>query len=201
MVRKGHFFHNPTTKANQMKQINQTDGTDQMDETDHPPRHWYVIQTNPREEERALHYLGEKGVETFFPKILVVRYRMVRVGTVVKPMFPSYLFARFCAPKEVPYVRWTRGVKRILGAEEEPIPVPEEAVRLIQEQVDERGVVRIGRRLRPKDRVRIRSGPFKDLLGIFEREIDDQGRVEILLNLVGYSARVQLHESLVERLP
>lgn len=174
---------------------------DEIYEMDEAERRWYVIQTNPREEERALHYLGEKGVETFFPRILVVRYRLVRVGTVIKAMFPSYLFARFRSPEEVPYVRWTRGVKRILGAEDEPIPVPEEAVRLIQEQVDEEGVVRIGRRLRPRDRVRIRSGPFKDLLGIFEREINDQGRVEILLNLVGYSARVQLHGSLVERLP
>jgi transcriptional antiterminator RfaH len=164
-------------------------------------RLWYVVQTNPREEDRALHYLNEKGVETFFPKIQVVRYYGVKVTTVIKPMFPSYLFARFYAQEELPYVRWTRGVKRILGPDEEPLPVEEEVIELIQSQMDDRGVVKVGKRLRPKDRVRIKSGPFKDLLGIFEREIDDQGRIEILLNLVGYQARVQLHESLVERIP
>jgi transcriptional antiterminator RfaH len=162
---------------------------------------WFVVQTNPREEERAFHHLSEKGFETLFPKIQVVRYRQAKVGLLVKPMFPSYLFARFRTPEEAPFVHWTRGVKRILGAEGEPLPVPDEAVELIRGQMDERGVVRVGRRLRPKDRVRIRSGPFKDLLGIFEREIDDQGRVEILLNLIGYQARVQLHESLLERVP
>lgn len=164
-------------------------------------KRWYVVQTNPREEERALHYLDEKHVETFFPRIQVVRYRDVKVRKVVKAMFPSYLFAHFQCPEEVPYVRWTRGVKRILGPEDEPLPVADEVVSLIRDQMDARGVVQVGRRLKPKDRVRIRSGPFKDLLGIFERVIDDEGRIEILLNLVGYQARVQLHESLVERIP
>jgi transcription antitermination factor NusG len=32
----------------------------------------------------------------------------------------------------------------------------------------------VGRRLKPKDKVRIRSGPFKNLIGIFERVIDDR---------------------------
>jgi transcriptional antiterminator RfaH len=162
-------------------------------------KRWYVVQTNPREEERALHYLNEKGVETFFPKIQVVRYRSTRAGMVIKPMFPSYLFAYFVAPEEVPYVHWTHGVKRILGAEGEPISVDEEVVSFIQCQTGQGGVAKVGLRLKPKDRVRVRSGPFKDLLGIFERVIDDQGRVEILLNLIGYQARIQLHESLVER--
>jgi transcription antitermination factor NusG len=164
-------------------------------------RKWFVIQTNPREEDRALHYLGEKGVALFFPRIQVVRYRQMRVGVALRPMFPSYLFAHFRFPDEYPHVLWTRGVKRILGSGEEPLPVPEEVIALIRGQVDNKGVVKVGRRLRPKDRVRIRSGPFKDLLGIFEREIDDQGRVEILLSVLGYQARVHIHESLVERIP
>lgn len=164
-------------------------------------KRWYVVQTNPREEDRAVHYLGEKGIETFFPKIQVVRYRNTKAGMVIKPMFPSYLFGHFRAPEEVPYVHWTRGVKRILGAEGDPIPLDDEVVEFIMRQTGESGVAKVGMRLKPKDRVRVRSGPFKDLLGIFERVIDDQGRVEILLNLIGYQAHVQLHESLLERLP
>ena len=164
-------------------------------------RQWFVIQTNPREEERALHYVSEKGVETFFPKIQVVRYNGVRVGIAIKPMFPSYLFARFQVTDELPYVRWTRGVKRILGSDDKPTAVEDEVVDFIKSRVDDKSVAMVGRRLKPKDKVRIRSGPFKDLVGIFEREIDDRGRTEILLNLVGYQARMQLHESLLERVP
>ena len=162
---------------------------------------WYVVQTNPREENRALHYLNEKGVETFFPRIKVVRYRGGKVGQVVRPMFPSYLFARFCAPEEVPYVHWTRGVKRILGAEDNPVSISDEIVSFITDQTDEEGVAKIGIPLKPKDMVKVSTGPFKDLIGIFERVIDDKGRVEILLQVIGYHARIQLHESLLERVP
>jgi transcription antitermination factor NusG len=66
--------------------------------------------------------------------------------------------------------------------------------------MDEQGLVRVGRRLKPKDRVRIKSGPFKDLLALFERELDDNGRVEILLQVLGFQARVQIHESLLEKI-
>jgi transcriptional antiterminator RfaH len=162
-------------------------------------RQWFVIHTNPREEERALHYVGEKGVETFFPKVRVVRYKGVRMGIAIKPMFPSYLFARFQAADELPYVKWTRGVKRILGSEDKPTAVEDEVVDFIKSRVDDKGIAMAGPRLKPKDKVRIRSGPFKHLSGIFEREIDDKGRTEILLDLVGYQARIQLHESLLER--
>lgn len=162
---------------------------------------WFVVQTNPKEEERALVHLAEKGLELFFPRIRVVRFRRLRAKQAIRPLFPSYLFARFHYPEEYPHVVWTRGVRRVLGTGGEPTSVPDEVIATIQSQMDPQGLVRVGRRLRPKDRVRIISGPFKDLLGIFERDLDDQGRVEILLAVLGFQARVHLHESLIERVP
>ncbi|MEJ5375522.1 MAG: transcription termination/antitermination NusG family protein [bacterium] len=162
---------------------------------------WFVVQTNPKEEERALVHLAEKGLELFFPKIRVVRFRRFKAREAIRPLFPSYLFARFHYPDEYPQVVWTRGVRRVLGTQGEPTSVPDEVISTIRSQMDSHGLVRVGRRLRPKDRVRIVSGPFKDLLGIFERDLDDQGRVEILLAVLGFQARVHLHESLIERAP
>jgi transcription antitermination factor NusG len=114
-------------------------------------RQWFVIHTNPREEERAFHYVGEKGVETFFPKIQVVRYNGVRKGITIKPILPSYLFARFQAIDELPCVRWTRGVKQILGSEDKPTVVEDEVVDFIKSRVDDKGIAMVGRRLKPKD--------------------------------------------------
>jgi transcriptional antiterminator RfaH len=164
-------------------------------------RQWFVVQSNPREEERALQHLKEKGVQTFFPKIKTIRYRDTRAQMVLRPMFPGYLFSRFRAPDEIPHVLWTRGVRRILGAGDKPIAVEDALVNFITSQVDEDGVARAGRRLRPKDGTRIGSGPFKDLIKIFERVIDDRGRGQILLNLIGYQAQMQIHESLLENIP
>jgi transcriptional antiterminator RfaH len=178
-----------------------TEGASNLDPAGDGSPRWFVVQTNPREEERALAHLSEKGLELFFPRIKVLRYRKLRAGEAVRPLFPSYLFARFNYPEQYAQVVWTRGVKRILGTGGEPTSVPEEVIATIQSQMDRQGLVRVGRRLRPRDRVRIISGPFKDLLGIFERELDEEGRVEILLGVLGFQARVQLHESLLERAP
>lgn len=164
-------------------------------------RTWFVVQTNPREEEKALRGLMEKGFEIFFPRIKVVRYWRLKPAEAVRPLFPSYLFARFTHPRDYPYVLWTRGVKRVVGAGDEPVPVPDEVIETIRDQMDDDGLVRVGRRLKPRDMVRIKSGPFKGLLALFERELDDNGRVEILLQVLGFQARVQLHESLLERVP
>jgi transcription antitermination factor NusG len=47
--------------------------------------------------------------------------------------------------------------------------------------------------------VRIKSGPLKDLSGIFERWVSDNERVRILLNLIGYQPAIEIHCSLVEK--
>jgi transcription antitermination factor NusG len=51
-----------------------------------------------------------------------------------------------------------------------------------------------------KNPIRIISGPFKDLMGIFERWVSEEGRVRVLLDLLSYSANVELHYSQVEKL-
>jgi transcriptional antiterminator RfaH len=157
-------------------------------------RQWFVIQTNPREEERALHYVNEKGVETFFPKIQVVRHNGVTIGKIIRPMFPSYLFARFDVSDELRKVRWTRGVKRILSNGDKPVAVDDEMVDFIKDQVDDNGITRVGRRLSPNGKARIQSSRYKQLSEIFERVIPDLRREEILHRLIRYKKEKQAYE-------
>jgi transcription antitermination factor NusG len=51
----------------------------------------------------------------------------------------------------------------------------------------------------PNDVVRIKTGPLKDLLGIFERWLSNSERVKILLNLIGYQPAVEIHYSMIEK--
>ena len=50
-----------------------------------------------------------------------------------------------------------------------------------------------------QEAVVVRSGPLKDLYGIFERYVDEGGRVRILLSLVGYSAAVELESEQIAK--
>jgi transcription antitermination factor NusG len=51
----------------------------------------------------------------------------------------------------------------------------------------------------PNQVVRIKTGPMKDLLGVFERWLPDHERVRILLRLIGYQPIVEIHCSMIEK--
>lgn len=160
---------------------------------------WYVIQTKPKKEVEAESYLSTRGVEMFNPLMETFASRNGRVNKELKSLFPGYVFGKFDLEQNYPLVRWARGVKRVLGFGGYPTPISEEVVRIIKERTDDQGVVRMKHHLEPNDVVRIKTGPLKDLLGIFERWISDSDRVRILLSLIGYQPAVEIHYSMVEK--
>jgi len=161
---------------------------------------WYVIQTKPKREGEACRNLCGLGLECLFPKIFDYRIWNGRYLTIEKPLFPGYLFVKLVLSKHYYNIRWTKGVARFVGWGDMPAPIAEEVVEIIRNRMDEQGRVRMGRDLRPGQQVRIRSGPFKDLIGIFDKKVSARGRVRLLLQLVDYQASIQLHEALVERI-
>ncbi len=161
-------------------------------------RSWFVCQSNPREETRARHYLEEKGFEVYLPMMEAERFTVAGRVKYLKPLFPSYLFVRFDACAESGYVRWTRGVRKILPESDEPVPLEDSVIESVRSLAQRDGIIR-KRPLRKSDRVRVLRGPFKDLVGIFEEWASDQGRVRILLELVNYQARIELHHTFVAK--
>jgi len=160
---------------------------------------WYVIQTKPKKEEEAKSYLSTKGVEIFNPLLETFLLRNGRMNRELKPLFPNYMFGKFDLDQNYPLVRWAKGVKTVLGFGEYPTPIPEEVVEIIKERTDTHGIVRLKCHFQTNDLIRIKTGPLKDLLGIFERWISDSERVRILLNMVGYQPVVEMHYSMIEK--
>lgn len=160
---------------------------------------WYVIQTKPKKEEEATAYLTMKGVGIFGPKIEAFSLRGGKMVKEMKPLFPGYLFGKFDLTRDFPLVRWGRGVRNILGFGEYPIPVSEEVIQIIKNRTDGDGVIRKTVHFRPNDLVRIKSGPLKDLVGIFDRWVSDSERVRILMSLIGYHPAIEIHCSMLEK--
>jgi transcriptional antiterminator RfaH len=158
---------------------------------------WYVVQSKPREEERAHHFLEEKNLQTFLPLMEVFTRRGRRSVKKEKPLFPGYLFCRFDPEESLAYVRWTKGVAKILPASVNPVPVDDALINTIRSLGQKDGIIR-EKPLKKNDRIRITRGPMKDILGIFEHWSSDQGRVRVLINFVNYQAAVELHYSFVE---
>ena len=160
---------------------------------------WYVIQTKPKKEEEAKSYLSTKGMEIFNPLMETFLPRNGRLSKEFKPLFPNYIFGKFDIGQDYNLVRWARGVKKILGFGGNFTPVSEEAVELIRKRTDSNDIVRKNYHFEPNELVRIKSGPLKDLLGIFDRWASDSDRVRVLLNLLGYQPAVELHYSMIEK--
>jgi transcription elongation factor/antiterminator RfaH len=162
-------------------------------------RNWYVIQTKPKKEEEAKSYLSVNGLEVFNPLIETFTPRNGRISKELKPLFPSYIFGKFELEQDYPLVRWARGVKKVLGFGGYPVHVSEEVIELIKERTDENGIVKKAHHFEPNDVVRIKTGPLRELFGIFDRWVSDSERVRVLLNLIGYQPAVELHYSMIEK--
>jgi transcriptional antiterminator RfaH len=160
---------------------------------------WYVIQTKPNKEEEAKSYLSTKGLEVFNPLMETFLPRDGRLKKQFKPLFPNYIFGKFDIDRNYNLVRWARGVKKILGFGGNLTPVSEEVIELIKKKTDDHGIVRRNYHFEPNDVVRVKSGPLRDLLGMFDRWVSDSERVRVLMNLIGYQPVVEIHYSMIEK--
>ena len=162
---------------------------------------WYVIHTNPKQEARADSNLKAWGVETFFPKVRERRYSNMtgEPSFIIKPLFPRYIFAKFKVCDLYHRVRYTRGVHSLVSLTEGPTAVDEEIVAAIQARINREGLVRLEEEFEAGDEVEIKTGPFKDFTGIFERELQDHERVRILLQTVSYQAHIIVERQLINK--
>jgi transcriptional antiterminator NusG len=110
----------------------------------------------------------------------------------IKPLFPNYLFAKLDINLHYYKVKWTRGVNKILGNGDGPISISGKVVETIKERTGKDNLVKLEEEWKEGDQVRINSGPFKDLVGVFQKKMSDNGRVRILLNLIGVDVPVQI---------
>jgi transcriptional antiterminator RfaH len=162
---------------------------------------WYVIHTNPKQEDRTNNNLRAWNIETFTPKIIERRFNQFTGETqcLRKPLFPRYIFVRFNLGKLHHKIRFTRGVYSMVSFGDGPVAVADEIIELIKSRMDKDGFVRIGEILQPGDRVIIDDGPLKDFTGIFECRMRDSERVLILLSMVSYQAHVEVNKRLLRK--
>lgn len=164
--------------------------------------HWYAIHTKPKQEERAASNLIAWKVETFYPRIKESGLNQFtgQPALLAKPLFPSYVFARFDAETMLHKVWFTRGVHSVVSFGGVPVPVSDEIVALIRSQIGADGFVKLGGELSVGDEVRIKHGPLQNFVGVFERKINATNRVMLLLRTVNYHGRVEVDRALVEKI-
>ena len=158
---------------------------------------WYVARTLPQRELHAARQLNNQGFSTFVPRYWKNRRHARKVETISAALFPRYIFVVVDRTRD----RWrsingTLGVDRLLMSGGEPQPVPHGVVENLAAAADLEGNIRFDFHLKEGQTVKVMAGPFADLVGQLER-LDDNGRVRVLLEILGGTVRVALPQKLV----
>jgi len=148
---------------------------------------WYVAETHPQSESRALDHLRRQGYAAYLPRYLKRRRHARRVDTVRAPLFPGYLFVCMdVARTQWRAIRSTLGIRHLICVGDKPMPVPQGVVEEIRANEDATGLVPVTPPppFRAGEEVRVTSGPMRDQVGWFQR-VADRERVVILMSLLG----------------
>ena len=156
-------------------------------------KNWYVINTKPKKEFQVERLFTEGGIEIYNPKYMHEER--------IKPFFPGYEFISFDFPDQYRLVKYTRGVKRVVGAREIPVPIPNEVIHEIKSR-EVNGLIEIdkyGEKPEVGDEIEVVEGPLKGLRGVFKKELTAKERVLILLNYVTYQAQLIIEKEKLKK--
>lgn len=151
--------------------------------------HWYVIQTKPRQEGRAVEHLERQGYTCYLPTVTVERPRPRSRFEAKEPLFPRYLFIQL---DEIDS-NWspifsTRGVSQMVRCNNQAVSVADHIIDEIRDRT-ERPNFRLPY-LQPGERVRITEGAFTNVEAIFLAN-DSEQRVVLLMNILHQEQQVE----------
>jgi len=152
---------------------------------------WYAIQTKPKQEHRAEQTLRALNLETFVP---TTRERSsLKIGTGggyrLAPLFPGYIFARFGVEQHLWRVRMTSGVHDVISFGNGPARIDSDVIALLRERTAEMATRGRTAVFVSGDHVIVQDGPLRNLVGIFEREMNGCERVAVLLSAIHWRVR------------
>lgn len=155
---------------------------------------WYVINTRPKKEFQVEKLFAEGGFTYYNP--------VYRIENRVRPFFPGYGFLAFDFPSQYQMVKYTRGIKRVVGNRQGPIPIPGEVIQELKaREVD--GLIELEKYgLEPQvgDEIEVAEGALKGLRGVFQREMGDNERVLILLSYVSYQGQLMIEKKKLKKI-
>lgn len=146
---------------------------------------WYLVRTKPHKERWVRDRLSNVTHEAFLPMLRAKTRCFGRLVTTLKPLFPSYVFARFDLTVSYFDVMYAAGVHSLVKIGGEPLPVP----RLIIEEIQRRGEDGIIEIAPPQfnhgQKISVVEGPFRGFDAIFDHYLSGNERVAILLDAIG----------------
>ena len=151
-------------------------------------RAWYLVQSKPRNELRALENLVRQGYETYLPLMEVERLQRGKLLKKMEPLFPRYLFLHLEEGNDNwGPIRSTMGVAGLVRFGQAYAVVSDEVLAAVRARTQ--GVKKA--LFASGDSIRVVSGPLLGLEGVFEIT-DGEQRSFVLLEFMQKQQRVSV---------
>jgi transcription antitermination factor NusG len=165
--------------------------------------YWACARVLPHRERLALHCLGLAGYQTYLPRIRERRTVGGRKVQVAAPLFPAYSFVLIELQWHA--ARWAPGVAALVMDGDRPARVPDAEIASLRAR-EHGGFITLPKAPKPStglhlgDRLRVRSGPFIGLDGLYAG-MAPRDRIVVLLRILGAKREVALARSDVAAAP
>jgi transcriptional antiterminator RfaH len=153
---------------------------------------WIIVSTKPKQEFIAEQSLKSLGATVYLPLYFKKIKKNKEKIEVLSPLFSGYLFAQFSVVELYHKVRYTRGVKNVLGNNECLWTINNEKIQDIKCR-ENNGVVTLKKRednFKCGDKIMIDEGDFDGWEGVFYEELPDNQRAIIMLTNVSYTSKL-----------
>ncbi len=143
--------------------------------------------------------LQEKIMRVLIPTERVVELRAGKKRESDKKFYPGYILVEMELDDETWHL--VKNIPRVTGfvGGKRPVPIPEEEVEIIMQQVEKGPVPQVKTQYQKGDSVRIIDGPFSNFNGLVEDVDMDHGRLRVMVSIFGRQTPVELNFFQVEK--
>ena len=162
---------------------------------------WYTVSTASNNEFMAALNLKKQNFETYYPKYKKLTKHARKFKTVIKPLFPGYLFVLLDVEKQNWYkINATYGVKKLITMGIEPVSISKFLITELKSREDINGITDIVANFPyvKGDRVVLNDGPFEGKKGIFDG-LSDSNRIRVLFDILGRNIAVTVSAMSISR--
>jgi transcriptional antiterminator NusG len=171
-------------------------------------KNWYVVHTYSGFEEKVRLSIEEKvealGIQEKIMRVLIPTERVVELRAGKKresdkKFYPGYILVEMELDDETWHL--VKNIPRVTGfvGGKKPMPIPEEEVEIIMQQVEKGPVPQVKTQYQKGDSVRIIDGPFSNFNGLVEDVDMDHGRLRVMVSIFGRQTPVELNFFQVEK--
>ena len=171
---------------------------------------WYIVQAYSGFEKKVADSIKDvmvkSSMETNLGEVLVPTHKVTEVKKgkrtqKQKKYFPGYILVKLDLNKQIYHkIKNIQKVSGFLGPEGKPVPVSENEVKKIMNQITETETnPSAGISFEIGEKVRVCDGPFASFSGLVEEIDEDKSRLKVSVSIFGSPTAVDLEFNQVEK--